>query len=133
MVPAVFTVELFESGWFPGCELAVRRGDIYGLMVEHFAQQKNYQGAYGLLEEMRSKIPNLNLAYYVNIPTLEAISKAIGVPIVRSARGGNEQEDGGGSGDSEIEEEDEKDSERKTMPTGLYSSHSGFPMNGRIF
>ena len=112
----------------PDVELAVRRGDIYGLMVEHFAQQKNYQGAYGLLEEMRSKIPNLNLAYYVNIPPLEAISKAIGVPIVRSARNDNDDE---ASGDSEIEEEDEKE-EKKTMPTGLYS-HSMFPMNGRVF
>ena len=60
---------------------------------------------------MRSRLPTLNLAYYVNMKTIEAIHKAVGVPLGRGIGGnsrdikrGVEEEEG-----EEVEEEVEED------------------------
>eukprot|EP00058_Branchiostoma_floridae_P021724 XP_002607214.1 hypothetical protein BRAFLDRAFT_118626 [Branchiostoma floridae] len=62
---------------------AVRIGDVYGLMIEHYARQENYPRAYQLMEEMRQRIPTVNMAYYVNMRTIEAVHRALDIPLGR--------------------------------------------------
>ena len=59
--------------------MAVRKGDIHGFMIEHFVKAHNHKQAYALILELRQEIPNVNLAYYVNTDVLLAIEKALGV------------------------------------------------------
>ena len=59
--------------------LAVRKGDVYGFMIEHFVKVHNHKQAYALILELRQEIPNVNLAYYVNTDILLSIEKALGV------------------------------------------------------
>uniref|UniRef100_H2ZSL2 Intraflagellar transport 140 n=1 Tax=Latimeria chalumnae TaxID=7897 RepID=H2ZSL2_LATCH len=63
---------------------AVRVGDVYSILVEHYSQQGNFQMAYRCLEEMRKKLPSVNLTYYVNQQTVEAIHQALGIPLSRA-------------------------------------------------
>ncbi|KAG8557746.1 hypothetical protein GDO81_016722 [Engystomops pustulosus] len=65
----------------PDLESAVRFGDVYGFLVEHYAQQGDFQKAYRCLEEMRSKIPSVNLSYYVSQSTVEAVYRALSIPL----------------------------------------------------
>lgn len=57
---------------------------------------------------MRSRLPSLNLAYYINMKTIEAIHKSVGVPLGRGLGGrikdGLDMDDG-----EEVEEEVEED------------------------
>ena len=39
--------------------------------------------AYSLMEEMRRRVPSVNLAYYLDIRTIEAIHRALGIPVGR--------------------------------------------------
>ena len=39
--------------------------------------------AYSIMEEMRRRVPNVNMAYYVNMKAIEATHKAMGVPLGR--------------------------------------------------
>ena len=59
--------------------VAVRKGDIYGFMIEHFVKAQNHKQAYALILELRQEIPNVNLAYYVNTDVLLSIEKSLGV------------------------------------------------------
>lgn len=59
--------------------LAVRKGDIYGFMIEHYVKAHNHKQAYALILELRQEIPNVNLAYYVNTDVLLSIEKSLGV------------------------------------------------------
>lgn len=61
---------------------AVRKGDIYGFMIEHFAKTQDYRGAQQMIEELRRSIPNVNLAYYVNSDVLLTIEKALGISLL---------------------------------------------------
>ncbi|KAM8960405.1 intraflagellar transport protein 140 homolog [Pelodytes ibericus] len=67
----------------PDLDSAIRVGDVYGLLIEHYAQQGDFQKAYRSLEEMRSKIPSANLTYYVSQGTLEAVHRALSIPLNR--------------------------------------------------
>ncbi|XP_041473205.1 intraflagellar transport protein 140 homolog isoform X2 [Lytechinus variegatus] len=62
---------------------AIRIGDVYGMMVEHYARQENYKKAYAFMEEMRSRIATVNMAYYINIRTIEAVHRALDIPLGR--------------------------------------------------
>ncbi|XP_070580461.1 intraflagellar transport protein 140 homolog isoform X2 [Ptychodera flava] len=66
---------------------AVRIGDVYGLMIEHYARTENYKQAYHCMEEMRKRVPAMNMAYYVNMRTVEAIHKALDIPLGRGMAG----------------------------------------------
>ncbi|CAG0897138.1 unnamed protein product [Darwinula stevensoni] len=106
-------------------ELAVRKGDIYGFMVEHYARVGNFKMAYTLIEEMRHKIDNLNLAYYINIETLNSISKALDVPLstgkaadLMNGKGGSEEDE-----EEEIEEDTSGEADKPMdpfFPRGTY-------------
>ncbi|KAG8433203.1 hypothetical protein GDO86_017477 [Hymenochirus boettgeri] len=69
----------------PDLDSAIRIGDVYGLLVEHYAQQNNFQQAYQYLEEMRSKMPTVNLTYYVPQSTMEVVHRALSIPFNRQS------------------------------------------------
>lgn len=67
----------------PEVDTAVRIGDVFGLMIERLAALEQHQAAYSLMQEMRQRIPNVNEAYYVNIRTIEAVHRALDIPLGR--------------------------------------------------
>jgi len=68
---------------------SVRRGDVYGFLIEHHASAGNFRAAKGLVDELKAAIPNVNLAYYVNTDALAAIERGAGVQLrPREAAGG---------------------------------------------
>lgn len=62
--------------------------------------------AFSVMEEMRRRVPNVNMAYYVNMKTIEAVHKAVGAPLGRGM--GAEREIGG-----ELDEEDGEEVEEE--------------------
>ena len=48
----------------------IRLGDVYGFMIEHYPKQTQFKPALALIEDMRNKIANVNVAYYVNLPVI---------------------------------------------------------------
>ncbi|XP_077862626.1 intraflagellar transport protein 140 homolog [Saccoglossus kowalevskii] len=92
----------------PDLDSAVRIGDVYGLMIEHYARQENYKRAYSAMEEMRNRIPTVNMAYYVNMATIEAVHRALEIPLGRGI--GADIKGGGGrisdDEDGEVVEEE---------------------------
>ena len=66
----------------PDINAAVRKGDIYGFLIEHYAKTQNYRASHQMIEELRRTIPNVNLAYYVNSDILLTIEKALGVSLL---------------------------------------------------
>ncbi len=57
----------------------MRKGDVYGFLIEHYAKANNFKTAKHLIDELQHNIPNVNLAYYVNTDVLLAVEKALGV------------------------------------------------------
>ena len=49
----------------------------------HLAAKEAYQQAYQLMQEMRAKIPNVNIAYYINMKIIETVHKALDIPLGR--------------------------------------------------
>ncbi|XP_044289062.1 intraflagellar transport protein 140 homolog isoform X3 [Varanus komodoensis] len=68
----------------PELESAVRLGDVLGFLVEHHLMAQEFQMAYRYLEEMRKKIPCVNLNYYVTQQTVEAVHRGLGIPLSRN-------------------------------------------------
>ncbi|XP_060117033.1 intraflagellar transport protein 140 homolog isoform X2 [Heteronotia binoei] len=68
----------------PDLDGAVRSGDVLGFLVEHHVQAQEFQMAYRYLEEMRKKIPCVNMNYYVSQQTVEAVHRGLGVPLSRN-------------------------------------------------
>uniref|UniRef100_T1IR84 Uncharacterized protein n=1 Tax=Strigamia maritima TaxID=126957 RepID=T1IR84_STRMM len=92
----------------PHLDAGVRRGDILGFMIEHYARQNNYKTAYNLIEEMRTKLSNVNLAYYVNVQTIETIFARLDLPLNRASLGLNKDittRNAAGDEGDEIEEQ----------------------------
>lgn len=94
----------------PDLETAVRVGDVYGVIIEHYARELNYTKAFSVMEEMRQRVPNINMAYYVNMKTIEVVHKAVGAPLgrgmgaEREIRGELDEDDG-----EEVEEDVEEE------------------------
>lgn len=80
------------------------------------------------MEEMKSRIPNVNLAYYINMSTIEAVSEALDLPIIRSNRGNNAKTEETNKGDAD-EESGEEIAEEVPDENIYPTSH----MNGRAF
>ncbi|OWF41021.1 intraflagellar transport protein 140 homolog [Mizuhopecten yessoensis] len=86
----------------PHLDDSVRMGDVYGLIIEHYARRERWKAAYAAMEEMKSRIPALNMAYYVNMRTIESVHRALDIPLSRTITskmngmygGGGEEEDG---------------------------------------
>ncbi|XP_013795392.1 intraflagellar transport protein 140 homolog [Apteryx mantelli] len=62
----------------------IRRGDVLGFLVEHYLQVEEFHMAYRYLEEMRKRIPGVNLTYYVTQQTIEAVHRGAGIPLSRN-------------------------------------------------
>ncbi len=72
---------------------AVRKGDIYGFMIEHYTRAQNFRAAQHLVDELRRSIPNVNLSYYISSEVLRELEKAIGVPLAASAAPAGQDDD----------------------------------------
>ncbi|XP_054848420.1 intraflagellar transport protein 140 homolog [Eublepharis macularius] len=68
----------------PDLDGIIRPGDVLGFLVEHHVQVQEFQMAYRYLEEMRKKIPCVNLNYYVSQQTIEAVHRGLGIPLSRN-------------------------------------------------
>ena len=80
----------------------VRKGDVYGFMIEHLAKNNQMRPAYTLLEDMKNRIPNVNVAYYVNVQTIRAMEQALNTKIL----GNNQQFDRDDDEDGIVDETD---------------------------
>ncbi|CAG0887245.1 unnamed protein product, partial [Cyprideis torosa] len=99
-------------------DVAVRKGDIYGFIVETMVRQKNFKGALNVVDEMRSTLTtNVNLEFYINPESLDAISQALGVVIPRG-RTGNVRMAGLDTAEEDTAEiEEEVDDQDEGAPT----------------
>ncbi|XP_022095457.1 intraflagellar transport protein 140 homolog isoform X2 [Acanthaster planci] len=91
----------------PDLDNAVRIGDVFGMMIEHYARQENFKKAYAFMEDMRGRIPTVNMAYYVNMRTIEAVHRALDIPLGRGI--GAETAGGQGEDDDDVEEDVQED------------------------
>uniref|UniRef100_A0A4W5Q9V8 Intraflagellar transport 140 n=1 Tax=Hucho hucho TaxID=62062 RepID=A0A4W5Q9V8_9TELE len=90
----------------PDLDPAVRIGDAYGFLVEHHCQQGSFQVAYRKLEELQKLLPSLNISYYVSQGSLDALQRAVGLPLGRGQLSGRgDRRDSGGEED-EVEEDE---------------------------
>ena len=48
-----------------GSLIMVRKGDVYGFIIEHFSSNNQIKPAYAMMKDMKAKIPNANVAYYI--------------------------------------------------------------------
>ncbi|XP_040583059.1 intraflagellar transport protein 140 homolog [Lepeophtheirus salmonis] len=62
----------------PDINTAVRSGDIYGFMIEHYSKNRNYKTASTLIDELKNAIPQVNLRYFINVESLRTIDSALG-------------------------------------------------------
>lgn len=60
---------------------AVRIGDVYGFIIEHYARKERWKAAHNAMEEMKSRISGASMSYYVNMRTIEAVHKALNIPL----------------------------------------------------
>ncbi|KAJ7305775.1 hypothetical protein JRQ81_010141 [Phrynocephalus forsythii] len=68
----------------PDLDSTIRLGDVLSFLVEHHLRVQEFQMAYRYLEEMRKKIPCVNLNYYVNQQTIDAVHRGLGIPLSRA-------------------------------------------------
>ena len=62
--------------------------------------------AYACMEEMKNRIPKVNMAYYVNMRTIEAVHRALDIPLSRGT-GVSEKINGFAKHDDEEEDGEE--------------------------
>ena len=65
-------------------------------MIEHFAKNNQFKPAYAMIEDMKNKILNVNVAYYINLQTIPAVEQDLNVQII-----------GGGADSEQDDDEDE--------------------------
>ncbi len=65
-----------------GVNAAVRKGDLYGFLIEHYARVKELHSAQQMISELRQEIPNVNLAYYVNTDVLRSLESSLGLRLL---------------------------------------------------
>lgn len=61
----------------PDVESGVRIGDIYGFLFQYFAESEQYHDAYDMMNAMLEKIPNVNLAYYIDMDLVAKIKAKV--------------------------------------------------------
>lgn len=91
----------------PNVESAVRIGDIFAQLVEHYVEYQDHASAYRTVERMRQR--GIVLSPYLDHATLEAIYSGVGQAVPESDRmpGGAFPQDYGGGGDDVGEDIDE--------------------------
>ncbi|XP_052768007.1 intraflagellar transport protein 140 homolog [Mya arenaria] len=88
----------------PELDSGVRIGDVYGFIIEHYARKERWKAAYNAMEEMKGRVSGVNIAYYVNMRTIQAVHQALDIPLSNTidtskmngfrGGGGQEEEDG---------------------------------------
>ena len=63
------------------------------------------------MKEMRQRIPNVNLTYYIDIHVIENVHTAMGVPLGRGVGGEDEKVPQRTGAGEELEEEEEEEEE----------------------
>ena len=58
-------------------------------MARFLAVLDKFQQAYTLMQELRSRVRNVNMAYYINMETIETIHRVLDIPLGHG-RGGDE-------------------------------------------
>lgn len=97
--------QLLTSGG-AALEESVRRGDIYGLMIQNCVKTGNFSEAKKLFEELQHFLNTSStpITYYVNKETIESLAKGLNIPLGGLLPTAQKVERGGGD-DGEIEEE----------------------------
>ena len=81
--------ELYAMVSDPKIEVAVRQGDIFATMVEHFAANGNFKSALGTLQEMKNRLPQvinytdkncLNYSNKIFISSCALFTRALFIP-----------------------------------------------------
>ncbi|KAK3579473.1 hypothetical protein CHS0354_028282 [Potamilus streckersoni] len=101
----------------PDLDLSVRIGDVYGLMIEHYARKERWKAAYQCMEDMKTKVSAVNISYYVNMKTIEAIHRALDLPLSRTITSAKMNGFRGGRGDTAPQEEDGEVVEEEVLDT----------------
>ena len=52
---------------------------------------EDYKQAYAMMQELRERIPNVNVSFYVGIKTIEAVHRALDIPL-GTGRGGADED-----------------------------------------
>jgi hypothetical protein len=92
--------------------VAVRVGDVYALIIEFYANKRQWKQAYSALEEMRETIQDSSIRYYVNPNLLIAIHRELNIDYNISNNPSKQQHNGG--------EEEEEDDIRDNVQYGTY-------------
>ncbi|XP_074520074.1 intraflagellar transport protein 140 homolog [Halichoeres trimaculatus] len=64
----------------PKLDPAVRVGDAFGFLVDHYCQQGNFQMAQRKLKELEKLLPSQNVRYYISQASLKALQKDLDIP-----------------------------------------------------
>lgn len=67
------------------------------------------------MEDMRQRVPTVNMAYYVNIKTVEAIHKSVGVPLGR-----------GMGAERDLNDEDEGEEVEEEVDEEIFNGHDDY-------
>lgn len=94
----------------PGCDQAIRVGDVYALMVEWYYSQQQLQQAHALVERMRGRA--IILSPYLDAEMVSAIYGSVGMPPPSdgpAGGGGGANDRGGGGHSGEMDDEMDED------------------------
>ena len=89
-------------------DAAIRVGDVFALLIEHYYDARNYQKAYAFVEQMRDR--NIILSPYLSKDMTNTIFKEVGASAESMMAGGSKDAD---AGDGEVGDDiaDEIDSD----------------------
>eukprot|EP00800_Vazella_pourtalesii_P000900 TRINITY_DN1075_c0_g1_i7.p2 TRINITY_DN1075_c0_g1~~TRINITY_DN1075_c0_g1_i7.p2 ORF type:complete len:746 (-),score=211.90 TRINITY_DN1075_c0_g1_i7:3055-5292(-) len=65
----------------PKVDVAVKIGDVYGLLVEYYVTVGDHQQAYTLIEELKSRDSSVNLSHYISKKVMESIHTTLGLSV----------------------------------------------------
>ncbi len=54
---------------------------------------ENYRNSYTLMQELRQRIPNVNIGFYVSAKVIEGVHRALDIPLARGGAQQGRQED----------------------------------------
>ena len=78
------------------------------------------------MKELRQRIPSVNMAYYVSLKTIEAIHKALDIPLGRGV-GADTQKNGFVNGNDNAEEDEEdEDFVEEAVPDEAYDDDDDY-------
>lgn len=88
-------------------EESVRRGDIYGLMIQNCVKSGNFGEAKKLFDELQHFLSTSStpITYYVNKETIESLARGLNIPLGGLLPSAQKVVGGGRGEEGEIEEE----------------------------